>query len=327
MEVVQPPTNRYVPPTNTRTQAIDPYVLFVSVDLTGSTEFKSRRDKWHAHWVPFYDRVRTHLCRTGPNLKLLKLVGDEVVLYRELELGDRLPTIVEQVWKGLEKIAVEAANNEKHREYSAYSSRLLGTKSTAWIAKVRNLGPLSAGDMDFVEARAGGARNISFSPTDANGNVEALDFVGRDIDAGFRHTGHTRDRVLALTPELAWLVVTTDQTQQVRGTAKQWELGAVAKAVRIIDWQKLKGTWYGRPAPISWLALDRKEDVAAAHEGQSDPTVKAQLLKLFTPDPAAPSVEEQLRAFLAFQDRLDELRADWQCIPGVPEFGARRTTT
>ncbi|AFM24068.1 hypothetical protein [Desulfomonile tiedjei] len=73
-------------------------------------------------------------------------------------------------------------------------------------------------------------------------NWPKTDYLGPEIDTGFRVGKHTYPGIMVISLELAHMLGKTDKDlQQVRGV--------------IVGWEKLKGVWNNKPYPIIWITL------------------------------------------------------------------------
>jgi hypothetical protein len=116
---------------------------------------------------------------------------------------------------------------------NAYEERYLEDlplrlKGTAWLA-------------DFA------GPNIELEIPELSGgeSVRAIDFIGPDLDLGFRVTKFARPACLTLSLDVADLVLTAGNADQV--------------ALHLIGAEELKGVMFGRPYPILWM-LEAGED-------------------------------------------------------------------
>lgn len=204
--------------------------LFLSVDMAGSTQFKARFTDGGS-WL---DTFRTFF--TNFPLMLAGQVG-----FAFLEEGE---TPVVEVWKvmGDEVIFVATPASAEElvnlllallRTMNAYEERYLEDlplrlKGTAWLA-------------DFT------GPNIELEIPELSGGegVRAIDFIGPDLDLGFRVTKFSRPACLTLSLDVADLVLAAGNADQV--------------ALHLIGAEELKGVMFGRPYPIIWM-LEAGED-------------------------------------------------------------------
>ena len=222
--------------------------IFLSIDLTNSTAFKAKAPDLWADVVPeFYKAVKNKYL----DLSLWKLVGDEVLLYTPLFNIDLIANLIKQTDRVVKNLIDEIADNigykkGKVKEGKAIIKNSLGAKGTMWISLCGT-----------------GQRNRVFpSPFSVDVTAPALDFIGRDIDEGFRISKFAvKDRVI-ISPLLAG-VISSFKTQ-MHSTQTVSEAGSSINDIRndnfiITSYQKLKGLWNDRFVPIIMFFGDGSE--------------------------------------------------------------------
>ncbi len=135
---------------------------------------------------------------------------------------------------------------------------LIRFKASAWVAgfPIRNRrihfqGPdlyvalLDSSRRQFEPQRCG-ADGQCLSPANCprfrRHSWPKIDYIGPEIDTGFRIGKHTYDGLMVVSFELACMLGKIDKDlQQVRGA--------------IVGWEKLKGVWNNKPYPIIWITL------------------------------------------------------------------------
>lgn len=234
--------------------------LFISFDLADSTAFKTEHPSlWSSVFANFYEQVLEQLGvenYKSPEKeddiksirKLWKLIGDEVLLYAQVvDLADLYAQVssVNSVLSGLmDKIAdkVEIENSEqpcknqciKHcQNIKDVILSTLGIKVTMWIAGCR-------------DREDGEAVNIVYRPLalTPNPNIsERIDFLGRDIDEGFRMAKYAVKGKIIVSPLLAWLIWKDAQKDEDKRKI-------VNSNFRITSYATMKGVWRNRKVPI-----------------------------------------------------------------------------
>ena len=203
--------------------------LFLSVDVVGSTEYKQERDHKRAqHWlsffVNFYASFPTLLKAAlesgkGPVStmpRLWKALGDELVF--TAELTNRREAAVHV--RAFRQALCEAVRN--WRRDSCQKHDLL-IKGTAWLAgfPVGNAEiPLQSADKEDEAGR---------------------DYIGPQVDVGFRLKDHATPRKLILSADLALLMLSA---------------GKPGLKFYFDGDQALKGVIRGRPYPLVWVDCD-----------------------------------------------------------------------
>ena len=221
-------------------EAVSPIVpkhqvnLFFSVDLVNATNFKAKYpSKWVSVFVSFYELVSAAV-KTAYHQETMvwKINGDEILFHFNIkDLGDVLKAPSE-LYK-----AMNGAQGDLFAKFSNMTKNHLYLQGALWIAATTNVN----------ETQKGSPRNIRGEFLEAHsGNV---DFLGADIDEGFRMATYTSQGKIVIDPKIAYLLNENEP---------DWvHLTSDAKAkekVKIVDYKILKGIWGGHPFPIIWYA-------------------------------------------------------------------------
>ncbi len=194
--------------------------LFLSVDLVGSTAYKggvggSIKDnntspEWVYHIRAFYRNCPRLLqdmfekiasnerCKDGYKYtcpRLWKTVGDEILLCNRIHDLEHLSYSVAAFMSALEDYGEQLSKNVGH----------LDAKGSAWTA---------AFPAPNVTVASGGAADADVSNDvfdenfehDADEMPNNFDFLGKEMDSGFRITKHASSDKLALSATLAYLL-------------------------------------------------------------------------------------------------------------------------
>lgn len=233
--------------------------LFFSFDLTDSTAFKTEHPAlWANVFTNFYTQALERLgveSYRGQSSevddskcirKLWKLIGDEVLIYVPIySISDLYPQItsVSNILDSLlERIAdvsnnnplMTDAHNTKCTTHCQNTKQViistLGIKATAWIA-------------ECSESTTGKASNIIYKVQTPQSVGNLVDFLGRDIDEGFRIAKYAAKNKLILSPLLAWLI-----WKWAQGNADNEKI--VNANFRITSFLPMKGVWRNRKVPI-----------------------------------------------------------------------------
>lgn len=204
--------------------------LFLSVDIVGSSDFKYQQSSgpgagWVFPFLSFYQTFPEFLdqaveeCQTtkkkvkAPALekpRLWKALGDELIFVVELQRRMDAAHYLRSFRRALQRASRNWLDNSHRFQF----------KGTAWLAGF----PLGNVEVPVVE-QPGVPSSMP-------------DFVGPQIDAGFRLKDHATPRKLVLSADLAYLLVVT------RG--HQLHLFFDGD-------QPLKGIMRGKPYPLVWL--------------------------------------------------------------------------
>lgn len=199
--------------------------MFFSVDLVNSTKFKTDHPKeWAAVFMKFYELIINHVVDAISEARIWKYAGDEVLFHIEVTSIDELleaPTLLYNAMKQAQAMFYDT--DEK-------VNNVLFFKGALWIAATSVYGGV-------YDAQS---PNICIELT------KGLDFLGVDVDEGFRLSGHTSQGKIALSPKIVYFLYEHK---------KQWlsvTCPDIENNVRFIDFVPLPGIWGGRMFPIIW---------------------------------------------------------------------------
>lgn len=233
--------------------------LFLSVDMVGSTQFKARftgrgSEGWLDTFRAFFTRFPLMLAGqlafefleedNTPAVDVWKVMGDEVIFVAEPRTAEELTSIL--------RAALRTIKLYEAQQFDMLPLRL---KGTAWLA-------------DFAEA------NIELDIPELSSSDVAphVDFIGPDLDLGFRVSKFARPASLVLSLDLVELLLDAANVSAV--------------SLYLVGQEELKGVMFGRPYPIIWMHDAEESFDFMPWELDSDPlaaaTVKA--------DPTPPDV-------------------------------------
>ncbi len=200
--------------------------LFLSVDMVGSTQFKvTASARGAGGWLETFRTFFTHfpLMLAGqmafefldgdetPAVDVWKAMGDEVIFTAQPSSPEELT--------GILRVLLRTMRLYEAQHFERLPLRL---KGTAWLA-------------DFAE------NNIALEIPELSSNDAAphLDYIGPDLDLGFRLSKFARP---------ASLVLSLDLVEVLLGAANIADI-----ALYLVGREELKGVMYGRPYPIIWM--------------------------------------------------------------------------
>lgn len=220
--------------------------VFLSADLVSATEFKVREpsewpDRVRAVFTHFPADLleavgtRHHEAKLGayPGPKIWKFNGDEILLY---------DYVYPDAFRGQAhlKSLVDAFASLVGRYDRELTSAGMGMRGTVWTAgfPLRNR---------VLRIRQGMSiplvQSAEFEPVDdATGFVDhtanvVIDFVGPDLDLGFRIASNTPPGRVSCSLDVAWLLCQDPD----------------ANGIHHVGWRRLKGVANGAPYPMLWL--------------------------------------------------------------------------
>lgn len=240
--------------------------LFLSVDLVGSTAFKVRNSEparerspnpaWVDHIRHFYRRFPDYVHRAFDKIEkpdhwqevkylrpsVWKTVGDEIIFCTTVHCLDHLAVCFKSFLRALEDYG---------KYLDAAKDLPLDVKAYGWIAAfpfpnvtVRVFDPPPAGLPDGTDLQpelTDEAHELA-----ADKEPKEFDFLGKEIDAGFRAGRHCSADKLTMSLELAWLVTQCDNADPLKGL--HYTYGGR---------QQMKGVLNDRPYPIISIDVER----------------------------------------------------------------------
>ena len=232
--------------------------LFFSLDLSNSTQFKAEHPTlWSFVISSFYKSVNSKLVTYRTALQQWKLIGDEVLLYKEIVNGENIYEDIKFVYNALQDIinsmisdtfsAVEnsfpkncdhSCGQTDNVQYAILST--LGIKATTWIAQC------------CEPSAQRSARNIIYesnsSTTESTLNTPR-DFLGPDIDEGFRLCKYAVKNQMIVSPLLAHVIHKLSKSDPDKKMI-------IESNFRITAFAELKGIWQSRAVPIIMYCPD-----------------------------------------------------------------------
>jgi len=232
--------------------------LFLSIDMVNSTEYKARETRWPFVIHRFYRDAVAEVRRVSEKFNVWKYIGDEVVFWRHLSAADDIVAIVRDVHGALHRVIgkLDALDGR----YGLGTRNFLGAKGTMWVAAADHI---ASGAIDrHLDAERRHSNRIirenHLVALDARSALaersNVVDFIGPDIDIGFRISKFAHNRFLLLSAYMGYLLLNRSRAGD-----------DVAEHVRIISYEPLKGVWGGRPYPIIWYCDDWNDVAARFH--------------------------------------------------------------
>lgn len=235
-------------------------LLFFSFDIVNSTAFKASINQWPKILSLIFRRisnaVRQELDRI--DVEIWRILGDEIIFYIPISSLESVFGIVDSIYRVLQKLCTYIKDGRmflEHRDssikvYTQQLRNLLSLKASAWIVRVDNIDdeasiPLSlankttyneAEDTSLEEHVSGPMDNITVQYY-LGDSVYVQEFLGSDIDEGFRLSEMVVQRRMIVNYSLAYLL--SEQT-------------AYLERLHIISYESLKGIWHERPYPVIW---------------------------------------------------------------------------
>lgn len=270
-------------------------LIFLSCDLTGSTQFKQRQGNsqtespWQKIFLQFYREFPQELGFTQVlmktqrlNFQLWKAVGDELLftcrVYDEADVCDAVRTWIKTM--------------ESYREKSLDDSGL-GTKGGAFMATFP--GPDSVASIPrhpTVERSGGDVINLNRKAIERMNDLHhdyLFDFFGPNIDTGFRVLSQCSPRFFTVSVAVAFAMSTAHELRKTQRTEHDFTDLTLRPVV------EMKGVWQGNRYPLMALDLEYNSPLNKAYrslESTSEEKDKVgfinQLCRACSEDPTGP---------------------------------------
>lgn len=184
-----------------------PFVqLFFSFDIVNSTMYKTMTGKWPLIIKSLLEDIRSRVERNDAlsSSYLWRVIGDEMIFVLPIRSETAIQETVKAIFEVTQKISISLKSGRffdtltdqslRQDEINVLKSHnTLSVKTAAWIATV---------NCTFASPYD----SITFEYAASTHNQSISEFLGKDIDAGFRLKEHTQDRRLCISVELACLM-------------------------------------------------------------------------------------------------------------------------
>ena len=210
--------------------------LFFSFDIVNSTMYKTMTGKWPLVIRSLLEDIRTRVHRIDVLFSsyLWRVIGDEMIFVQPIQTAATLLDAIDAIFEVTQRIFISLKNGkffDSLEDQSVTSEEILflkhqntlSVKATAWIAVIN----------DKINSSFD---NVVFDYSASSHNQSIREFLGKDIDTGFRLKEYTQDRRLCISIELAYFLMKN---------GKQ-------KNLKIMDYVRLKGVWNDNLYPIIW---------------------------------------------------------------------------
>ena len=206
-----------------------PY-LFVSFDLVDSTSYKSQNLNWpkvfNSFMISCYDNLQKCISRLNKEIVVheWKRLGDEILFYIEHPSPESLHIIPTDVFDALQFIIAGLKSSKIDRVGQ------LSAKATLWSAVVSS------------NNKTKGKNLFNIVTVEDTPYGKRLDFLGPDIDTGFRIAKYASPGKLTIDAYLAWYITKLGKKHDSN----------IENNMRIVSLENIKGVWNNRRYPIIW---------------------------------------------------------------------------
>lgn len=230
--------------------------LFFSFDVVNSSVYKTINSYgWYGILNIIFDQLREDVNREmgSPycNVDVWRVMGDEIIFIMPIDDVENISTIMYKIFyilitnikdiksgKLFDKLV-----DDKNNIALMKQQNVISLQGAAWIAVVTK--DVKDGEFDCKDSE-----NI-FKCYECNPGRSVYEFVGADIDTGFRLKKMTQERRLVISFELAYLL--SRNSEQIQN-------------INIISYEKLKGIWNEKLYPIIWYHHDKIYDNVSFEE-------------------------------------------------------------
>lgn len=213
--------------------------LFFSLDIVNSSHFKEIAEN---NWAEIITDLMNYIVAQYLEINSFafpwRVIGDELIFVVPVKSLDLLRKDVHSFYEFFKNrvpvILKKVQEKREQGDYNTYSFNMLSFKACAWIAYTVDFDTPSEKLIDNLKKVR--SYNVSKQYNFCR-EQNLLEFLGNDIDAGFRISRFTRRDHFCVSFELAYLL------------SKETEY---FKRLHIISYQKLKGVWDNKWYPIIW---------------------------------------------------------------------------
>lgn len=208
--------------------------VFFSFDIVNSTAYKTLNfTGWSQVIITLFSKIQQSVAKKIPSAEMWRVLGDEVIFIVPIREKADIFIYISNIFEILNNISLQLKKGEFFDELGLCTleqdlmkiQNIISIKSSAWIAIIgEQLKKLEQYD-NLIKR---------FKLQEGYGIFE---FLGNDIDTGFRIKEHTQDRRLIISYELAYIL--SRNTDYL-------------KNIHIITYKRLKGVWQNRLYPIIW---------------------------------------------------------------------------
>jgi hypothetical protein len=215
-------------------------ILFFSFDITNSSKYKTID---YLYWPVIIHHILKRIeeevvIKFSGEAQLWRILGDEIIFVKKVASVEEMAKIVEKINKIKNNIIGEIQKKEflklkKHKNELPYLGNILSLKSSAWVGLVANQ---MGKDYDFSTIYD----NIEISYETKGEKNKIIEFLGNDIDTGFRISKAVISEKMVLSFELAYLLFEYYKTEQIKNS------------IHIITYRNFKGIWNDKKYPVIW---------------------------------------------------------------------------
>lgn len=251
--------------------------MFFSFDIVNSTAYKTLNfTGWSRVIIALFSKIQQLVAKKIPSAEMWRILGDEVIFIVPIKEKDDIFVYISNIFEILNNLVTQLKKGNFFDELRLCDlerdlmkmQNIISIKASAWIAIIgENLKKLEQYD-NIIER---------FKLQEGYGIFE---FLGNDIDTGFRIKENAQDRRLVIDYELAYIL--SRNTDYL-------------KNIHIIAYKRLKGVWQGRMYPIIWYHDEKYlEGTSFEDSFYYDEEENSELVKLYFENKTQPKLKQEM---------------------------------
>lgn len=213
--------------------------LFFSFDVVNSTLYKTiNYFGWSKILSELFHQLQKKVAGEIQGAEIWRVLGDEIIFVKKMKSIEEIYESVSRVFKILTDSVITLKSGDFFDNVSMTEinkdnielmklQNVISLQGSAWIAIIRDDSSEKIEPYDNI-----------FEKYKASSEYEINEYLGNDIDAGFRIKKYTQDRRLAVSFELACILA--ERTEYLSN-------------LNIITYKKLKGIWNESLYPVIWF--------------------------------------------------------------------------
>lgn len=205
--------------------------LFLSFDIVNSTQYKSMdKDQWSVAVSKIIRRIISIFSNSpSGGYDFWKTLGDEIIYTRKIGTVQDLLDALEEIYSTLILLNQKIAHGEL---FDGIAQEMLSVKAATWLA-----------DLSSSQART----NNVLTYYQINDKRRQADYIGHDIDTGFRAAHFSMSNRMVISFDIACLLLQYQDVLQEQGGLATFDF---SERVHLLSCKALKGVWDGQPYPI-----------------------------------------------------------------------------
>lgn len=216
-------------------------ILFFSFDIVNSTMYKTvNYFGWATVLTKLFEKIQWEVAESISCAELWRVLGDEAVFIVRIKQEEEIYKYIDQIFSifngmindiksgTIFKKILPNFSDDEHKLMKLQN--IMSLKGAAWLAPVKYIGQANVGIINKEY------ENVSVL-YNASNKYNIFEFLGNDIDTGFRISKKTCDRRFVISFELAYIL--SKRTEYLSN-------------LFIITYERLKGVWGEKLYPIIW---------------------------------------------------------------------------